>query len=1225
MTNFFTLTPGLDNFTGVAGDDNQFNFTPATLQSTDTVTGGATAGFLDILIATAGGTISASQFSGVTQIEQLNLSGFGNDVTLTNGLVAGSTNSYFAVVGGAGNDVVDASAITVKPIVFFGGAGSDTFKGGTGNDAFFIAAADLTSADILQGATGSDTLYLTTAGTLGASAFAGVTSLEALVLANGTNDMTLTDGLVAGTTSGAFTVVDGGGNTTVDASTVTATPIVFIASAGSSVFKGGQSNDAVFITAADLTSADTIQGGTGVDNLYFTAAGTVAAAAFTNVTGIEGIGLGGLGNNLTLTNGLVGSSSNGTFVVVNNAGTNVVDASGVTNGTTLAFFAGTGADTFRGGNGTNGYVFTAAQLTSADTVQGGSGLDNLIFNTAGTLGASAFSNVTGIEDLVLANGTNAVTLTNGLVANTSIGYFIVAGGTGNDAVDASGVTNGTAIAFYGTTGGNDSFTGGNGNDSFLFTAGQLTAADAVIGGGGADTLWMTTAGTTNTADLAGVSGIEGVFLQNGGTFNLANGITAAATLAAVGSAAVDTFDASTVTGYGVSFTGNGGADVLRGGSQNDTFFIADSAFATINGNGGIDRITLTAASQSFNLTANAAKISNLEVIDLSSSPNSTLTLAGTDIAQINASGTSLYVVGDVDDTVNAGNGYTQIASGVVNNAVAPGRTFYEYQHSSGSLLFIDSAITAQTATTGNGSTSVPEGTAAGATVFNAQQAGATTYVLGGADAALFSIDGTGHISFNASPDFETPHDQGPNNVYDLTVTSSNGTATPNFVQAVAITVTDINDSAPQFTSGATATTPENVATTTPVYTAHATDADASSTVSYALASGGDNALFDINSLTGAVTFHASPNFENPQDAGHDNIYDISVVASDGVPAHNTTQAVTITVTDVNDPPVITSNGGGDTASVGVNENSTAVTTVTATDPDVPAQTLTYSVVNGAGSPDASKFGIDPSGHLFFLSAPNFEAPGSAAGSNTYTVQVLVADSGVLTAHDIQTITVNVQGVNEAPVNGIPGAQTIDEDTALVFSAAHSNAIAISDVDANGGNETVTLSVGSGALTLNGTAGLAFALGDGTADSTMTFSGTLAAINAALSGMAYQGNPNFQGSDTLHITTNDTGNTGSGGFQTDTDTVAITVSAVNDTPSFTVGGTQSVLEDSGLHTVNGFITGISPGPADEAGQTVDFITDNDNHALFLVQPTIDASGNLSYTTAANANGSATVTV
>jgi VCBS repeat-containing protein len=998
VTHFFNLTPGTDNLTGLPDDYNAFQLTPSTLQSVDTVTGGAAGSFYDVLVVTAAGTILGSQFSGVTNVEQFNLFSGGNNVTLTNGLVAGSSLGFFAILDGGGNDTVDASAVSTTPMVFYAAGGSDTLKGGGGNDAIVIAAAN-------------------------------------------------------------------------------------------------------------LTSADTIQGGAGIDNLYFSTAGTVAASAFTNVSGIEGIGLSSLGNSVTLTNAMVASSNNGGFAVADGAGDDTVDASGITNGTAISFFASSGGDTFRGGNGPNGYVFTATDLTSADTVTGSAGsADNLFISTAGTLSAAAFTNVTGIEGLVLANGTNDVTLTNGLVAGTAAGYFAVVGGTGNDTVNASGVTNGTSIAFYGTNGGNDAFTGGNGNDSFLFGAGQLTSADTVVGGGGNDTLWMTTAGTTSAAALANVTGIEGVFLQAGGTFNLANGITGAATFAAVGSSAVDTFDASAVTGYKVTFTGNGGADVLRGGSQDDTFFIADSAFASINGNGGIDRITLTAASQSFNLTANAAKISNLEVIDLSSSLNSTLTLAGTDIALINASGTSLYVIGDVDDTVNAGNGYTQIASGVVNNAVAPGRTFFEYQHSSGSLLFIDSAITAQTATTGNGSASVPEGTAAGATVFNAQQSGATSYVLGGADAALFSIDGTGHISFNASPNFEAPQDQGHNSVYDLTVTSSNGTATPNFVENVAITVTDVAPSAP----------------------------------------------IDGNVALNSVIEGA---------------------------ANGTAVGITAVSTDPNGPAAtfsLTDNAGGRFA--------------------INAITGDVSVANGA----AIDFETAP-GHAYSITVQ------ALAGSSTST----------------QSFSIGVSNVNEAPVNGVPGARSVNEDTHLVFTGA--NAITISDVDASGGNETVTLSVASGALTLNGTAGLVFTVGNGTSNSTMTFSGTVAAINAALNGLSYLGNLNFNGSDTLHITTNDNGNSGSGGAQSDADSVAITVIAVNDTPSFTVGANQTVAEDAGAQTVPGFATAISPGPADEAGQTVNFITSNNNNALFLVQPTIDASGNLTYTAAADANGSATVMV
>ena len=57
----------------------------------------------------------------------------------------------------------------------------------------------------------------------------------------------------------------------------------------------------------------------------------------------------------------------------------------------------------------------------------------------------------------------------------------------------------------------------------------------------------------------------------------------------------------------------------------------------------------------------------------------------------------------------------------------------------------------------------------------------------------------------------------------------------------------------------------------------------------------------------------------------------------------------------NATPVITSNGGGATAAVGVAENSTFVTTVTATDSDLPPQTLTYGI---SGGTDASRFTID---------------------------------------------------------------------------------------------------------------------------------------------------------------------------------------------------------------------------------------------------------------------------
>ena len=1081
------------------------------------------------MLATAGGTISSSQFQGVTLVEQLNLSSGGNNVTLSNTLIAGSSVGYFAVVDGGGSDTIDANTITAMPIVFFAGAGSDTFTGGGGNDAVFIAPTDLTSADTLQGGPGADNLYLNAAGTVSASAFTNVSGFEGLSLSSFGNTVTLTNGLVTG--ASYFSINDGGGNDSVDASAVTTTPIVFFAGAGSDTFTGGGGNDAVYVAVADLTSADSLQGGAGVDNLYLTTAGTVPGSAFANVGGFEGLVLSGLGNNVTLTNGLVAGSSNGMFAVADGAGSDTVDASGVTNGSSVVIFANSGADTFKGGNGLNGYSFAVADLTSADTVVGGSAVDNLVFTTAGTLAASAFTNVTGIEALVLANGVNNVTLTEGLVAATNIGYFAVVGGTSDDTVDASGITTGVAIVFNGITGGNDGFTGGNGSDSFQFAAGQLTAADTVVGGGGggADTLWMTTAGTTNTADLAGVSGIEGVYLQNGGTFNLANGITAAAGISATGSSAVDNFDASAVTTYAVSFTGNGGADTLTGGSQNDKFFIADSAFTSINGNGGIDRITLAVPAQSFNLTANAAKITNLEVIDLDSSLNSTLTLAGTDIALVNAVGTSLYVVGDVDDTVNAGNGYTQINSGVVNAAVAAGHTFNEYLHSSGSHLFIDTAITAATATTGNGSASVPEGTAAGATVFDAQQAGATTYVLGGADAALFSIDGTGKISFNASPDFETALDQGTNNVYDLTVTSSNGTATPNFVETVAITVTDVN-AAPVFTSGTTGSEAENTPIANVVYDANATDdGENTGALAYSLSAGGDNDRFDINASTGEVTFKVAPNFEAPTDSDTDNVYDITVHANDG--AFDVTRAVAISVTDVNATPVFTSGTTGTEA-----ENTPIANVVydaNATDDGENTGSLTYSLSAGG---DNDRFDINAStGEVTFKVAPNFEAPTDSDTDNVYDITVHANDGGF----DVtQAVAISVTDVNATPVftSGATGSEA--ENTPIANVVYDANA---TDDGENTGSLAYSLSAG----------------GDNDRFD----------INASTGEVTFKVSPNFEAptdSDTDNVY-DITVHANDGAFDV-TQAVAISVTNVNAAPVFTSGTTGTEAENTPIANV-----------------------------------------------------------
>src|SRR5439155_18612103 len=99
--------------------------------------------------------------------------------------------------------------------------------------------------------------------------------------------------------------------------------------------------------------------------------------------------------------------------------------------------------------------------------------------------------------------------------------------------------------------------------------------------------------------------------------------------------------------------------------------------------------------------------------------------------------------------------------------------------------------------------------------------------------------------------------------------------------------------------------------------------------------------------------------------------------------------------------------------------------------------------------------------------------------------------------------------------------------------------------------------------------------------------------------------------------------GSGGQASDS--FVVNVSSINDAPSFNKGPDQFVPEDAGPQSVIGWATGISAGPANEAGQTLDFIVGNNNPALFAAAPAISPTGTLTYTPAPDANGSATVAV
>src|SRR5205807_1567548 len=117
-----------------------------------------------------------------------------------------------------------------------------------------------------------------------------------------------------------------------------------------------------------------------------------------------------------------------------------------------------------------------------------------------------------------------------------------------------------------------------------------------------------------------------------------------------------------------------------------------------------------------------------------------------------------------------------------------------------------------------------------------------------------------------------------------------------------------------------------------------------------------------------------------------------------------------------------------------------------------------------------------------------------------------------------------------------------------------------------------------------------------------------------------------GTSTFDVQVQDDGGTANGGIDTSlVQTFTITVLSVNDQPSFT-GSNQTVDEDAGPQTVNGWAT-FNPGPANESSQQVVAYTVSNisNPGLFDVQPSVANDGTLTFTLTADAFGVTTFDV
>ena len=184
----------------------------------------------------------------------------------------------------------------------------------------------------------------------------------------------------------------------------------------------------------------------------------------------------------------------------------------------------------------------------------------------------------------------------------------------------------------------------------------------------------------------------------------------------------------------------------------------------------------------------------------------------------------------------------------------------------------------------------------------------TFAIAGGADRALFALTGA-QLAFVTAPDYEAPADADGDNIYEVTVQVAERGVVADTL-ALQVSVTDDNEvnDAPVFTTQAAHSVVENLSKTVTL-TARDDDGDP---VAFAIAGGADA---DDFALTGAqLALRATPDYEAPADANGDNIYEVTVEATDGRGGRDTL-AVTMTVTNLEDerPPGSIRLAGGSSA------------------------------------------------------------------------------------------------------------------------------------------------------------------------------------------------------------------------------------------------------------------------------------------------------------------------
>ena len=401
--------------------------------------------------------------------------------------------------------------------------------------------------------------------------------------------------------------------------------------------------------------------------------------------------------------------------------------------------------------------------------------------------------------------------------------------------------------------------------------------------------------------------------------------------------------------------------------------------------------------------------------------------------------------------------------------------------------------------------------------------------------------------------------QGPAN-YTLRVNVSDGSATAS--ETITVTVKEVN-SAPVL-AGISAQTVDELRPLS--LAANGSDTDVPvNTLTYSLGEGAPSGM-TIDSKTGAISWTPS----EAQGAGD---FPVTIrVADNGSPGLSATRNFNVRVNEINVAPKLAAIGHKT-----VDEETSLTFTAGATDSDLPANSLTYNLVDAP--PGAT---IDPATGAFSWT------PSEAQGAGSYNVTFRVTDNGSPVLSAEETVTISVREVNKPPVAGnaeINGLE--DRSVSFVLNASDG------DLPANTLKYSIVANPQNGSLSgsglnltytpkpdFNGSDSFTFKVNDGAADSAAaTISIKIAPVNDAPTANPDSAETKENVPVNIIVTANDKDVDG------DKITVTNTSNVVGGTVRIGLGGNIQFTPNQGFRGTAGFQYTISDGNGGTAAGSV----------------------------------------